>query len=377
LYWDSTNGYDFTAGRGIAYNSNTNLWVATGTTEEGSNYTIQWSSDGNNWNPAASGGFSGNAAYGIATSGPLWVATGVDQTNPLYTIQWSSDGSNWYRVQSGGFDWISGGPKDDAYNVAYSPQQNLWVAVGNSSNDSRSTIQWSSDGSNWYPAQSGGFDIGESFGGGIAYHATQQQWVATGYTAAGGATSILHSRDGSNWSPAASGGFQSVGAAGYGVAANCNAGTFITPNEILASNVLTQTLTASTINGVPNGQGYTDTTTFQFNSFDPALGFQTGLPLSTGTTLGYIAHRPYAPLQYFNVVYSSFSVFDTYSLEFSTVSGAPALYGPYYFSSIGTGVPEVYEQFVPPLRTTATQPLALNFVPRTGVLLYSATLGYN
>ena len=107
------------------------------------------------------------------------------------------------------------------------------------------------------------------------------------------------------------------------------------------------------------------------------MGFQTGVPLSSITTLGYITNRPFAPIQYFNVVYSSINAADTYSLQFSTVSAPPALYGPYYFSSIGLGVPEVYEQFVPSISTSTTRPLAMCLSTATGVTLYSATIGYN
>jgi hypothetical protein len=377
LNWTSVSSNSFNIGFGIAYNSNTNLWVSAGIPSGDSTSTIQWSSDGVNWTSAQSGfDYTG---YGVATSGPLWVATGSSPT-PLNTILWSSDGSNWNPALTGGFDYF-GGPAD-AFGVTYSPQQNLWVAIGNSSNDSRSTIQWSSDGSNWNPAQTGGFDVGGTLGGGIAYSAGQNLWVAAGYSASG--ATLLSSADGSNWSPALSGGFQPTYLAGSGVLSSVPlaAGTQITPSSITAQTLVVSSISAnavslSTLNGVPYGQGYTDTTTFQFNAVDPTVGFQTGLVLSTMNTIGYLANRPMAPIHYFNVLYSSITTADTYFLQFSTISAPPALYGPYYFSSLGTGVPEVYEQYVSSISTATTQALVVCLSTATGVTLYSATVGYN
>jgi len=375
FHWSSVSPNGFQAGQGIAYNSNTSLWVATGIASGSPLDALQWSSDGVNWNSAQSGGFAGQAAYGIATSGSLWVATGTDFTTSINTIQWSTDGSNWSPALSGGFDYI---PTfiNDAFNVAYSAYQNLWVAVGTSVNDPRSTIQWSSDGMNWNPAESGGFDLSGVFGGGVAYNAAQNLWVATGYTAAGGVSALLNSSDGSNWAFATAGGFQGIfNSSGFGVAANSNAVTYIT-----SSSIITQELMVSSINGVPATQGYTDTTTFQYNYVDPVLGFQAGVVLSTInaiTTIGYVVNRPLAPINYFNIAYSSITASDTYFLQLSTVSNPPALYGPYSFSTVNSGVPEVYEQFIPSISTAATQALVMRLSTATGLTLYSLTLGYN
>lgn len=372
--WTSASLNGFTRGHGVAYNISTSLWVATGYTDGHITSTLQWSADGVNWFSAQSGGFGGSSAWGVATNGSnLWVATGFDGA-PLNTIQWSSDGSNWNPVLSGGFDTILNMFPTNAFNVAYSPQQNLWIAVGNSLNDTRSTIQWSSDGSNWYPAESGGFDIGAFIGGGAAYNATQNKWVATGYTDPGGVTTLLHSSDGSNWLPAASGGFE-IG--GFSVVTNNNPFTLITP-----SNVNTQILTASTINGVPRGQGYTDTTTFQYNYVDPALGFQAGTPFSTTsviTTIGYTVLRPFAPIQYFNIAYSNIAAGDVYSLNFYNETAAwneivPFVAGP----SLAV---QFHEQFLSTLSTSTTAPELIRIDFDTGssagLVLYSLTLGHN
>ena len=110
--------------------------------------------------------------------------------------------------------------------------------------DPACTIQWSSDGSNWNPANSGGFD-NDGYPGGIAYNTILNTWVATGYSSNSGVTTILYSTDGSNWTSSASGGFASdYGLGGSGVVATNlpNSGTIIT-----ASSVSTAQITASLI----------------------------------------------------------------------------------------------------------------------------------
>jgi len=400
LNWSLANSNSFTNGNGVAYNSNTNLWVAAGTATGSAQDTLQWSLNGVDWNPASSGGFSGNIAYGVATSGPLWIATGVDPT-PRSTIQWSTDGSNWNPAESGGFHAV-GASLGNAYNVAYSAHQGLWVAVGNSFTDSRFTIQWSMDGSNWNRAESGGFDVGSVLGGGIAYSQVQNRWVATGDTPLGGTSSILHSVDGSNWSPATSGGFPNLNsgsehASGFGVVAtNAKSGVFISPSSIsvlqltglsiFASTAAISSFSAdyasistaniSTLNGVPSGQGYTDTTTFQYNHLDPVLGFQAGVPLSNASTVvGYTLNRPLAPINYFNFLFNGSNANDPYAFQ---LSSATSNYGPFYFSTTAVGTPESYEQMIPPVQSTGSQLLSLSLDPGvSGLTLYSLTLGYN
>jgi len=370
LNWTSVSSNSFSIGFGVAYNSNTNLWVTAGVPSGDSTSTIQWSSDGVNWTSAQSG-FDG-AGYGVATSGPLWVATGASPT-PLNTILWSSDGSNWNPALTGGFDYF-GGPAD-AYGVAYSPQQNLWVAIGNSSNDSRSTIQWSSDGSNWNPAQTGGFDVGGTLGGGIAYSAGQNLWVAAGYSASG--ATLLSSADGSNWSPALSGGFQPMYlAGGVGVLApntTVDQGALISQSSIAVRSFYASTVLASTVNGVPYGRGYTDSVSFQYNYTDFS-GFHAGTSLTNpSTSIGYVVNRPYAPINYYNIVYNGATA-ETYSLQLSS-SVASATYT---FSPATPGTPEFTEMYISSISTATSQLVSLSLDPgASGLTLYSVTLGFN
>jgi len=375
INWSSVNPNGLSVGYGVAYNSNTGLWVAAGQAQGTPLSTLQWSTDGITWNSANAGGFAG---YGggnrVATSGSLWVATGMDPSS-LNTIQWSADGSNWNSSITGGF--YGSNESYSGYGVAYSPQQNLWVAVGNSSNDTRSTLQWSSDGSNWNPSQSGGFDMGNTFGSGVAYNATQNLWVATGFLSSATTSSILHSADGSNWFPATSGGFQDSMAGGIGldVVANNSVGTLISP-----SSITSLALTISSINGIPPntlpfGQGYTDTTTFQYNFMDPVNGFQTGVPLSNISTIGFVVNRPLAPINYFNIAYAGNNTTDIYAF---LMSSATTTHGPYSFSTSSASSPDFYEVLVSSISTPTSQLLTMYLDPSvSGLTLYSLTLGYN
>ena len=121
-----------------------------------------------------------------------WVAGG-NSTIPTSTIQWSSNGYNWYDASSGGFD-------NNGNGVAYD-SSGVWVTVGSGTN-ARNSIQWSLNGKDWHDASSGGL----SEGYGVAYG---NGWVAVGYG------SIQWSPDGKAWQDASSGGF---GAPGRGVA---------------------------------------------------------------------------------------------------------------------------------------------------------------
>jgi len=250
----SSNGFNKSAGQGIAYNSTTMLWVATGLTYGDPTSTIQTSIDGSNWNSILQGGFNQGNGFGLDTSGPLWVATGAD-TDPLNSIQWSSNGSNWFSSLTGGFTY-SGYQDSSGYDVAYSAEQNLWVAVGESL-DPTCTIQWSSNGSNWNPANSGGFD-NDGYPGGITYNTILNTWVATGYSSNSGGTTILYSTDGSNWSASVSGGFASdYGLGGSGVVATNlpNSGTIITASSVSTSQIITSNIQvgSATISSIVGG----------------------------------------------------------------------------------------------------------------------------
>lgn len=170
--------------------------------------TIQWSPDGSNWFPIQSGGFGHSNNSGVFKSGTgweavyngsMWMAVGehngsgdTDYNNnvstPLTSIQYSKDGLNWLPAVSGlGFK--------TGYGVTYGKSN--WAAAGESvgPNGGTSTLQWSSDGSNWQMARTGGFQVGYA----VSYNGTS--WVAGG-KAYDNKESLQYSTDGIFWSPA-------------------------------------------------------------------------------------------------------------------------------------------------------------------------------
>jgi hypothetical protein len=132
------------------------------------------------------------------------------------------------------------------------------------------------------------------------------------------------------------------------------------------------TLTVSTLNGVPYGQGYTDTTTWQYNYIDEFGQFQPGIFISTPTTVGYSVVRPNAPINYMNVVFSGLYLSE-FNLAISTLT-----------SNVSTTVINQEgdrPQFVEVSTSfTVVSPELLNvhIDPNLNILrLYSFSLGYN
>jgi len=152
--------------------------------------SIQTSINGSNWQPIASGGFIiGN---GLAYGKGLWVAVG-ESMNASSTIQYSSNASNWYPIATGGFDSGDINYPSRAISVAYG--SSLFVAVGQHT-QSRSTIQYSSNASNWYPVVTGGFNYSNGLPNKVVYG--NGLWVAVG-SGDSIQSSIQYSIDGSNW----------------------------------------------------------------------------------------------------------------------------------------------------------------------------------
>jgi hypothetical protein len=161
---------------GAAYNEISQLWVAAGNTASDGRSTLQYSTDGLTWSNAASGGFSNGVGpgvgYAVATGNPggvpFWVAVG-DPGNAAghanKTILWSTDGNNWNSALSGGFSQYGKG-------VAFNGGQ--WIAVGVSSNSSN-VIQVSYDGSNWSNVITNAYPLG---GNAVAWNPVQNLWVA-------------------------------------------------------------------------------------------------------------------------------------------------------------------------------------------------------
>ena len=193
--WNAaTTGGFSTLGRGVAYSpTNGGLWVAVGS-HTFSNGSIQWSTDGHNWNLILSGsGFQRdiNGAYmftrggnSIATNGSRWVAVGSGETT-AQSIQWSDDGKNWNLCTNGGF--VQTGSNLGGSCVA--TNGSIWVAGGYDTSSTK-TIQWSDDGKYWNPT-TGGFN---NLCNGITWDGTK--WLAVGTDA-----TILSSLDGKTWTP--------------------------------------------------------------------------------------------------------------------------------------------------------------------------------
>jgi hypothetical protein len=127
--------------------------------------TILWSDDGKSWTPSLGNPFAATNGTGYATgitfgSGAgsigVWVCSGVQNTsNSLYSLLWSTDGSNWNPaasvsfggsggVMDVGFDGIrfvalcKGGNLFDGYNVCISTDGSNWFSsniIGGNFND--------------------------------------------------------------------------------------------------------------------------------------------------------------------------------------------------------------------------------------------------
>jgi hypothetical protein len=132
------------------------------------------------------------------------------------------------------------------------------------------------------------------------------------------------------------------------------------------------TLSVSTINGVPYGQGYTDTTTWQYNYIDMAGQFQPGIDISTPTTIGYAVLRPNAPVNYMNMVFFGISG-ESYSVQICLpTSTVQALV------SSQTGANPEFVEISTSISTVSSTTLAVCIDPNLNTLrLYSFSLGYN
>ena len=191
----STRGGFGTRGYKIRYNGE-GLWVAVG---EGTlagmpppppsallPQSIKASRNGYDWQNAASGGFS-VGGRDVAYGNGRWVAVGSNSPMlPGASIQYSSDGVNWQNATGQIFPNIGGFGEAIAFNGS-----NLWVAAG--TDPSAFGLKYSSDGISWQTCTSlfgplpptPFYSVG--YGGG--------KWFAT--NSAG--TQVFESANGSNW----------------------------------------------------------------------------------------------------------------------------------------------------------------------------------
>jgi hypothetical protein len=170
--------------------STANIFLAAGSDSQ-SNGNLQTSSDAAAWLRALDTNFQyyGNAITGNSNeANPIFVAAGAD-SRTAYTLQTSVNGRVWFPVVTGGFSSATATGVREATSVAYSSNLNRWVALGKSSGDT-STIQYSSDGSNWSLA-SGGFT-----NYGTTVKSQLDRFVAFG-------NGVRWSSDGINWNPSA------------------------------------------------------------------------------------------------------------------------------------------------------------------------------
>jgi hypothetical protein len=117
---------------------------------------IRYSYEPQIWTPVGSPTFQ-YGCLGIIGNGrstlqeSFFVAVGGD-TRPAYTIQWSTDGSNWFPSQSGGFsNGITANIRranSVAYNKNLNPPFGRWIVSGEDSAGSN-TVKYSDDGKNW------------------------------------------------------------------------------------------------------------------------------------------------------------------------------------------------------------------------------------
>jgi len=159
--WNSTTGSFERFGRDVKFYDDAPIkWTAVGADSVDIKGTILWSMDGKSWNKILSGGFKMGSSdtdggYSICYSSSLrlWVAVGgrTDGDEINSTIQWSSNGKNWNFSESGGFT-------NRGIDVYYDENRNTFVVTG-VDDDKNKTIQISTDGKNWSGITGSSFDV--------------------------------------------------------------------------------------------------------------------------------------------------------------------------------------------------------------------------
>ena len=186
----------------VSFFSTTNIFLGAGSDSQ-SNGNLQYSFNLIDWSRSFDSNFEfyGNDITGNQNANtPLFVAVGAD-TRTAYTIQWSRDGYNWNPATTGGFSYATGTGVREGKSVAYNSNLDRWVAVGVDTGG-MNTILYSGDGSNWSNTING-----------FANLATKVKASPTGYVAIGNGTRF--SLDGITWSLSDAQG-QDLTAIGYG-----------------------------------------------------------------------------------------------------------------------------------------------------------------
>jgi hypothetical protein len=264
--------------RAIAYNNASSyqsiLYVAAGVGATAAQ-SLQYSSDGLNWLASVSGGFGIDgtvAPFAVIYGGGKWVAggriTAASGLGSNFAIQYSTNGSNWLPSDSSAnsFDVNRG---DTIMGLAYSSSLSLWVAVGFNALTGAPIIKRSPNGQTWTSVSQANFS-GFASGSIRAVSWNGSFFVATG-TGTTQATTIQYSTDGTTWSASVSGAFaatrqpltvtyNTVLSKTYNnnltIRGNTTIGTTTTPNTFTLTgeqNIVNDTLG---FNSVVNGPGF-------------------------------------------------------------------------------------------------------------------------
>jgi len=113
MTWEKATGNQFSIGRGIAWNSTDNYWLASG-----SNGRVTKSNDGKAWNQTSNTDTAGIYGGGIAWNGKYWINAGS-------SIKLSTDGTTWNNTTNNPLLFNNG----IAWNGTY------WLLVGTNSDN--------------------------------------------------------------------------------------------------------------------------------------------------------------------------------------------------------------------------------------------------
>ncbi len=288
------------------------LWVAVGS---GAN-TIAYSTTGKTWVGLSNTILStpASVSYGIDSSGfPIWIVSGsgagntiaysnnptvksswIGNKNPSFSTTYayiqeripkyiaggtgidnmsgSIDGQTWFYIKS---------PFTTATNeVFWSPQQNLWVAVGEGTN----TVAYSSNGITWTGLGTTVFGL---YGKNISYSASENKWYATGYSLIGGLATAT-STDGITWTTTAStlgDASEPVVASNFTLLGNTASGTslLLDPTATFTFDKYTSTINAVATDGTTLYAGASGATTVATSTDGGSTWTPIASPFSTAT----------------------------------------------------------------------------------------------
>jgi hypothetical protein len=236
--------------------------------------------------------------YCVAYNGKIWLAGGTNATTPTVTLAYSFDGIVWTAVNNFTTNIMGNLSGGVCRGIAWSPQLNIWVAVGRGSATTPTNgsfqLAYSYDGINWVGVPS------VIFAGNIGICVT---WGKDKFVAGGGNTSggnkIYYSTDGINW--IANSGVFSTGYLGIG---------FNGSIWVAVGNNSTSTGVAYSYNGINWSLGATTI-------------FNSGTQINSAVAWSGSSNRWVATgLSTTNSIYYSFD-----GINWSASTGAPALSG--------------------------------------------------